>query len=85
MYTCIYVTVTRTRAFKSGNSQAIRLPREIAYPDDTEFEVVRSGDVTTIYPVRQSVAEMLRRLNELPKPPYIEERDVEEIPEPPGL
>jgi antitoxin VapB len=79
------MTTVRTRTFKSGNSQAIRLPREIAYPDGTELEIVRSGDVTTIYPVRSSIREMLKRLDELPGPSSIEVRDEIEIPERPGL
>ncbi len=80
------MTVTRTRTFKSGNSQAIRLPREIAYPDDTELVVERSGNVTTIYPAPKiTIQEMLARLAALPKPPTVEEREDIEFPERPGL
>lgn len=75
----------KTRTFKSGNSQAIRLPRELAYPDGTELVIEKAGEVITIRPSRPSIAEMLAKLAALPKPPYIEERDTEELPEPPGL
>lgn len=77
-------TVT-SRTFRSGNSEALRLPREVAYGAGVEMTLVRSGDVLTVYPKRQSIAEMIRRLNALPAPGEIERRDVEELPEPPGL
>lgn len=79
------MTVATTRTFRSGNSEAVRLPRDVAFGRDVELTVVRSGDVLTIYPTRMAVADMLDRLAELPAPDYIEERDVEELPEPPGL
>jgi antitoxin VapB len=74
-----------SRTFRSGNSEAVRLPKDVAYGEDIDVTIVRSGDVITIYPARMSVAEMLRRLDELPGPGEIEARDVEELPEPPGL
>jgi antitoxin VapB len=77
-------TVT-SRTFQSGNSEALRLPREVAYGPGVEVTIVRSGDVMTVYPKRQSIAEMIRRLNELPAPGEIQERDVIEAPERPGL
>ncbi|MFZ4606362.1 MAG: antitoxin [Caulobacter sp.] len=77
-------TFTR-KAFRSGNSQAVRLPREIAYEDGVELTITRTGDVTTIYPKRPSLAEMFAKLDALPKPSSIEVRDTEEIPERPGL
>jgi antitoxin VapB len=73
----------RTRTFRSGNSEAIRLPRDVAFGEGVELEIVRSGDVMTIYPVRTSIRAMIDRLNSLPKPPTIESRDVEGLPEPP--
>jgi antitoxin VapB len=79
------MTVTTSRTFRSGNSEAVRLPKDVAYGSDIDVTIVRSGDVITIYPARMSMAEMLRRLDELPGPGEIEERDVEVIPERPGL
>jgi antitoxin VapB len=67
------------------NSQAVRLPKEIAYGDDVELIIVRSGDVVTIYPAAYSLKDMVSRLEALPRPPTIEQRDVEELPERRGL
>jgi antitoxin VapB len=75
----------RTRTFRSGNSEALRLPRDVAFGEGVELEIVRSGDVMTIYPVRTSISEMIDRLNSLPVPPSIESRDDEELPERPNL
>jgi antitoxin VapB len=79
------MTTATTRTFRSGNSEAVRLPREMAFGTGVELTLVRSGDVLTIYPKRQSIAEMIRRLKALPAPSEVERRDEDEIPEPPGL
>jgi len=43
---------SNSRVFKSGNSQAVRIPRELAYDDvGQEVEVERKGDTLTIRPV----------------------------------
>lgn len=78
-------TTVTSKTFKSGNSQAVRLPREVAYDDGVELTIVRNGDVVTMYPRRPSVKDMLAKLEALPSPPYVEVRDTEEIPERPGL
>lgn len=75
------MTVVRSRTFRSGNSEAIRLPRDVAFGEDVELVIVRSGDVMTIYPAASTIPEMIARLRELPAPPTIEVRDEEEIPE----
>ncbi len=75
------MTVARSRTFRSGNSEAIRLPRDVAFGPDVELVIVRSGDVMTIYPAATSVAKMIQRLRSLPAPPTVECRDVEELPE----
>jgi antitoxin VapB len=79
------MSVVTSRTFRSGNSAAVRLPKEVAYEGDVEVTIVRSGDVLTIYPTRPSVAEMLARLAELPRPEAVETRDVELLPERPDL
>jgi antitoxin VapB len=62
-----------TRAFKSGNSQAVRIPAEIAYADiSQELTITRHGDVITIYPARPSMAETIALLCSMPKPPPME-------------
>lgn len=43
---------SNSRVFKSGNSQAVRIPRELAYDDvGQEVEVERRGDTLLIRPV----------------------------------
>jgi antitoxin VapB len=73
--------MSRTRAFKSGNSQAVRIPAEIAYADtNLELEITRSGDVITIFPARSSLKEMVAALRAIPKPEKPEKRVPIEIP-----
>ena len=79
------MTVAKTRTFRSGNSEAIRLPKDVAFGKDLELVVVRSGDVLTLYPATTSIPEMIARLEALPVPPSIEDRDDEELPERAGL
>jgi antitoxin VapB len=77
--------IVTTRTFRSGNSQAVRLPREVAFPDDTLLTLVRSGEVLTIYPTKPPISEMIETLLSLPGPGSVEIRDTEEIPERPGM
>jgi antitoxin VapB len=77
--------MARTKTFKSGNSEALRLPRDLAYGEGVELVIVRSGDVTTIYPAALSIDAMVEQLRHLPTPSSIEERDGEELPERRGL
>lgn len=77
--------VARSRTFRSGNSEALRLPKDVAFGEDVELVMVRSGDVLTVYPAAATIPEMIARLRALPAPPTVERRDVEEIPERPGL
>jgi antitoxin VapB len=79
------MTIARSKTFRSGNSEAVRLPKEVSFGEDVELIVVRSGDVVTLYPAALTLADMAARLAELPKPTSIEQRDVEELPERSGL
>jgi len=79
------MTVAKTRTFRSGNSEAVRLPKDVAFGEDVELVIVRSGDVLTLYPAAASIPEMIARLEALPVPPSIEERDDEELRERVGL
>lgn len=75
-----------TKTFKSGNSEAVRLPKEMAFGIDTEVEISKHGNVVTIrQKPKQSLAEMIRILRELPGPGEIEVREPFEAPERPGL
>lgn len=79
------MTVASSRTFRSGNSEAVRLPKDVAYGRDVELTIVRSGDVLTIYPATRTMAELVKQLADLPRPSKIEVRDEESIPERPGL
>ena len=79
------MTIARTRTFRSGNSEALRLPREVAFGGEVEVTVIRSGDVLTVFPTRGTVADLVKTLADLPRPTSIEVRDEEELPERPGL
>lgn len=74
----------KTKPFKSGNSQAVRLPKGFSYPEGTELEMVRDGDVVTLRPARISMKQMIAELRKLPSVP-IEVRDTDIFPERPGL
>ncbi|MBV9571605.1 MAG: AbrB/MazE/SpoVT family DNA-binding domain-containing protein [Alphaproteobacteria bacterium] len=64
--------MARTRAFKSGNSQAVRIPADIAYADtETELEITRNGDVIMMYPARGSLKEAVELLQEMPRLKHI--------------
>lgn len=71
----------RTRAFKSGNSQAVRIPAELAYADtDLDLEITRLGDVITIFPARNNMSDVVAALRRMPKPPQVEKRQPIEVP-----
>lgn len=70
-----------TRAFRSGNSQAVRIPAELAYADmSVELKITRLGDVITIFPARQNLKEAVAALRALPKPAAVEAREPIELP-----
>lgn len=51
-----------TRAFKNGNSQAIRIPADLAYErTDIELEIEREGDEIRIRPARRSLSGVLTK------------------------
>ena len=71
----------RTRAFKSGNSQAVRIPAELAYADtDVDLEITRLGDVITIFPVRKNMSDVVAALRRMPKPGHVERRQPIKVP-----
>jgi antitoxin VapB len=70
-----------TRTFRSGNSEAVRLPREVAFGADREVTMVRSGDVLTIFPTKPPLSVLIETLAALPKPDEVEARDEEALPE----
>lgn len=79
------MTVVTSRTFKNGNSEAVRLPKDVAFGQELDVVIVRSGDVLTIYPKRPSLAEMAAKLHALPGPEEIQVRDFDLVPERSGL
>ena len=79
------MTASRSRTFRSGNSEAVRLPREVAFGRDVDVTIVRSGDVLTIFPTKPPLSELVKALSALPAPAAIEVRDEEALPEREGL
>jgi antitoxin VapB len=52
----------RTRVFQSGNSQAVRIPKELQFGRlDVEYEIERQGDSLIIRPVGDSLEHALDR------------------------
>ena len=53
-----------TRVFRNGNSQAVRIPAELAYKrNDIEVEIERVGDELRIRPARRSLAGVLAKFS----------------------
>jgi antitoxin VapB len=57
-----------TRVFKSGNSLAVRLPKELAFAEGAEVKVRREGADIIITPARLDMATLVARLRELGPP-----------------
>ncbi len=52
----------KTRVFRNGNSQAVRIPSDLAYDNtEVEMEIERIGDELRIRPARRSLAGVLDR------------------------
>ena len=55
--------MTTTRIFKNGNSQAIRIPAELAYGvSDMDFVIEREGDELRIRPAPRRMGDVLAKL-----------------------
>lgn len=62
-----------TRVFKNGNSQAVRIPADLAYErTDIELEIERKGDEIRIRPARRSLAGVLDKFARF-APDFMEE------------
>ena len=71
----------RTPVFKSGNSQAVRIPAELAYADtDIDLEITRLVDVITIAPARARLKDAVAALRRMSRPPRVEKRQPIEVP-----
>ena len=65
MYTYIQsgFIMANTKLFKNGNSQAVRIPAELAYSSwDVELVIERQGDELRIRPVQRRMGDVLATL-----------------------
>lgn len=81
-----------TKTFKSGNSEAVRLPQGIGFGVGVAVRVERDGDRVVITPARNPEEEkarllaLLADLEAIGSPPGgVQEREPFEFPERPGL
>jgi antitoxin VapB len=51
-------TPFNTRQFQAGNSQAVRLPADIAFPPKTELVVTREGEKIIIRPLEKTMEDI---------------------------
>jgi len=71
-----------TRAFKNGNSQAVRIPADLAYErTDMELEIEREGDEIRIRPARRTLAGVLTKFAQFSPNFMAEGRGDQEQPE----
>lgn len=55
--------MAKTKLFKNGNSQAVRIPAELAYSSwDIELVIERKGDELRIRPARRRMGDVLGKL-----------------------
>lgn len=54
-----------TKIFKNGNSQAVRIPAELAYErSDLDMEIERIGDEIRIRPARRRLDQLLDKFRQ---------------------
>jgi antitoxin VapB len=80
-----------SKTFKSGNSVAVRLPKEIAFAPGLEVVIERKGDTLTIRPAvdpaeeKRKLLEMIEALKAIGPPGQIEKREPIYFPRRRGL
>lgn len=58
--------MTTTKVFQSGNSQAVRIPREFQF-DVTEVEIERHGDEIVLRPLARNLSAAFAALADMPE------------------
>jgi antitoxin VapB len=72
---------TTAKLFKTGRSQAVRLPKEFRF-EGTEVKIRREGRCVVLEPVTTDVEEWLRQIDSFRTEPFMPEgRDQPEMPE----
>ena len=85
------MNMVTSKVFRSGNSEAVRLPREVAFGANIDVVIERNGDVLTIRPAhdpaeeKRKLIEMLDALRALGPVGEIEAREPIDFPERDGL
>ena len=51
-----------SRVVRSGNSEAVRLPKSVAFGREVEVTIIRSGDILTIFPKKPPTSELFKQL-----------------------
>ena len=77
-----------SKTFKSGNSEAVRLPKEVAFGPGVEVHIRKIGDTLTISPKKRkkTMAELVQRLREIgPPADGVQKRQKIIFPKRPGL
>lgn len=85
--------IVDSKTFKSGNSVAVRLPKEIAFAPDTRVTIERNGDALTIRPAvdpadeRRRLEAMLAAMAAIGRPDDSQDRENVrlEFPDRPGF
>jgi antitoxin VapB len=79
MHICKAITML-SRIFKSGNSQAVRIPKELAFDVDMQdVEVIRKGETLVIRAVsRQTLGGVMKAFAAFPPGFMSEGRDINE-------
>ena len=57
--------MSTAKVFKSGNSQAVRLPKEFRFKGET-VEISRKGDSVVMRERRETLADALKKLKPMP-------------------
>ena len=64
----------KTKLFKNGNSQAVRIPAELAYSNwDIDLVIERVGDELRIHPARRRLGDVLGILSQF-SPDFMRDR-----------
>lgn len=58
--------MTTTKVFQSGNSQAVRIPREFQF-EVTEVEIERHGDEIVLRPLARNLSAAFAALSDMPE------------------
>lgn len=74
--------IYETKTFRSGNSEAVRIPKDIAFGEGVEVVIERVGDGVVIRRKRkQDLKAMVQRLRELGAPDVPMVREEIEVPD----